>query len=96
MKIIKWLQEIFWKITPQKRVGRYVELEEEEEYKEWGLLRWLMFVAESMYMTILPFIAGVMLVEKRQLFWLIFLILPVWIKFKVSRQGKGKIKIYLK
>ena len=92
------LQDFFEKLYPRKQLGRYVELEQTDGYGEWDFLRWFMFVIESFYLTILPFIAGVMLARTENLIWIVFMIAPIYLKFKVTKSDKGKrrIKVYLK
>lgn len=70
-----------------------------DEARSWGWGEYGLFVVESLYTTVLPFIAGTELVATGQLFWIIFLILPIILRMnvlkKLDKRRKTK-KIYVK
>lgn len=80
----------------EKRFLKYFELPIEEA-KKWDYIDWFLFVVESLYTTVFPFIAGVLLAKKEQLIWILFLILPIYFRMKVlkSTENKRRKRIYV-
>ena len=81
----------------QKKLLKYFELPIEEA-KEWGYKDWMLFVIESLYSTIFPFIAGMLLVKKHEIIWILMLILPIYFRLNIEKKinGKRKKRLYIK
>jgi hypothetical protein len=60
--------------------------------REWDWRDYLLFVIESLYTTVFPFCAGMLLVQRQELIWLLMLILPIYFKFSVERKFTQKTK----
>ena len=69
-----------------------------DKIKEWNLKDYLFFVIEALWQTCIPFVAGVLFSQTQQLYWIVFLILPIYFKFKVDRgfYAKKEKKIYFR
>jgi len=79
-------------IEPKKFL-KYFEVTLNES-RDWVLKDWILFVLETFYETLLPFIAGAMLVARQQILWVVFLILPISIRLKIAKKGDKKVKKY--
>jgi len=78
------------------RILKYFELPI-EEVRQWGWKDYLVFVLENLYSTVFPFIAGMLLVDRRQLIWLFMLILPIYFKLNILKNDDKRLKrIYIK
>ena len=68
------------------------------EAKGWRFEDYAMFVIESLYLTIFPFLSGMFLIKTNNLLWLLLLIFPIYLKFKVSKDEKAvrKKRIYVR
>ena len=62
------------------------------EARDWDSKDYIMFVIESLYLTVFPFISGMLLVSKKQIIWLLMLVLPIYFKFKIQRKFTKKPK----
>jgi hypothetical protein len=79
----------------KKKILKYFELPIDTS-KDWGFAQWLMFVIESLYATVFPFIAGMLLVQRQELVWVLMLILPIYFRLNIERKTKKKRRIYVK
>lgn len=65
--------------------------------REWGFRDWILFVIESLYSTVFPFIAGMLFVKRQELVWIMMLILPIYFRLQLSKKETPKTrKIYVK
>ena len=70
-----------------------------DDVVDWSWKEYIVFVIESLYSTVFPFIAGMLLVKRNEPVWIFMLILPIYFKMKISRKfdtKKKKKKIYVK
>jgi len=72
------------------KILKYFELPI-EEVKQWTWKEYLMFVVESCYTTVFPFIAGMLLVERQEVVWIFMLILPIYFRLTVLKKFTGKV-----
>lgn len=78
------------------RIIKYFELPIQEA-KKWGWKEYLIFVIESFYTTIFPFIAGMLLVKRQEIIWIFMLILPIYFRLNILKYYDKKNKrIYIK
>lgn len=82
-------------IRMAKKLLKYFELNV-DEVAEWTAKDYFLFVIESLYTTIFPFIAGMLLVYRRELIWILMLVFPVYFKLKIDKQKKRKKRVYIK
>lgn len=75
-----------------KKIEKYFEITIAEA-REWTVWDWIFFCIETMYSTVLPFLGGMLFVTQHKLYWLGFLILPVYLKFKITKRFSTKKKI---
>jgi hypothetical protein len=68
------------------------------EIRKWGWKDYVFFIVETMYSTVLPFVAGMLLVRKQQLYWILFLVLPIYLRLTIVKNLESKIKkrLYVK
>ena len=78
-----------------KRILTYFELPIEDASK-WEFKDYMLFVLESLYSTVFPFVAGMLLISKKQFIWIFMLILPIYFKFKIDSKKTKKKRIYVK
>lgn len=80
-----------------KRLLKYFELPIEEA-RNWSYKDWFIFVIESLYTTVFPFIAGMLLVHRKELIWLLMLILPIYFRLNIQKKiiEKQKKRVYVK
>jgi hypothetical protein len=78
-------------------VMKYFELPI-QEVRKWRWKDYVFFIVETMYSTVLPFVAGMLLVRKQQLYWILFLVLPIYLRLTIVKNLESKIKkrIYIK
>ena len=80
----------------RKKVLKYFELSFPAS-KEWVWQDYAMFVLSSLYSTVFPFVAGMLLVQRQQLVWVLMIVLPIYFRFKIEKQKKPrKRRIYVK
>jgi hypothetical protein len=79
----------------KKKLLKYFELPI-EEIKEWGFIEYIVFVLESLYSTVFPFFAGMLLVYRKELVWILMLILPIYFKLNIEKKKKSRRRIYIK
>jgi hypothetical protein len=79
------------------KIIKYFELPL-QEIKTWGWKEYLLFVIESLYTTVFPFIAGTLMVQRNQPIWVLMLILPIYFRLSVLKKyDKTRSKrIYVK
>jgi hypothetical protein len=79
------------------KILKYFELPI-EEVKEWGWKDYLIFVVESLYTTVFPFIAGMLLVSRQQVIWIFMLVLPIYFRITILKRfdSKRNKRIYVK
>lgn len=68
------------------------------EARKWGLMDYFVFITETSYSTIFPFISGMAMVHFNNLIWGLMLILPIYFKFTIQRKDtkSRKKRIYVK
>ena len=83
-------------ITPKKLMKYFIV--KLDKVREWDFKDYMFFVLESLWQTVLPFVAGVFFAQTRQFYWVIFLILPIYFKFQIDRGfwAKKEKKIFFK
>lgn len=66
--------------------------------RNWDWKDYILFLIESLYQTIFPFCAGMLLVYRGEIVWLFMLILPVYFRLQIQKKESGKLtkKIYIK
>lgn len=69
----------------KKPLRKYFELPIREAV-EWEMNDYMVFVIESMYSTVIPFISGLMLAKTERLLWLFMLVLPIYIRLRVNKK----------
>lgn len=81
----------------KKKVLKYFELTIEGA-GDWGWQGYVVFVIESLYQTIFPFIAGMLLVDRKELIWLFMMVLPIYFRFNIEKKEtkNRKKKLYVK
>jgi len=79
-----------------KKVLKYFELPI-EEMAEWTWKDYLLFVIESLYTTVFPFVAGMLMVYRQELIWLFMLVLPIYFRMNIQKKSnKRKRRLYVK
>jgi len=68
------------------------------EVRKWTWKDYAFFIIESLYSTILPFLAGALLVRQGKLYWLLFMVLPIYLRLTIVKNLESKIKrrLYIK
>ena len=68
------------------------------EARDWSWRDWVLFVIESFYQTIFPFVAGMLLVKRNEVIWLFMMILPIYFRLRIQKKesGEHKKRIYVK
>jgi len=74
-----------------KKVLKYFELPIDEMAK-WTWKDYLLFVIESLYTTVFPFIAGMLMVYRQELIWLFMLVLPIYFRLNIEKKNKKRKK----
>lgn len=79
------------------KILKYFELPIQEA-RDWEAKDYVFFVIESLYTTVFPFVAGMLLVDRRQLIWGLMLILPIYLRLTILKKldGKQNKRIYIK
>jgi hypothetical protein len=79
------------------KIVKYFELPI-QEIKTWSLLDYVLFVVESLYTTVFPFISGMLLVKRQELVWIFMLILPIYFRLKFVRKfdNSRNKRVYIK
>jgi hypothetical protein len=79
------------------KIMKYFELPI-QEVKEWGWKDYLVFVVESFYTTVFPFIAGMLLVKRQELIWIFMLVLPIYFRLTILKKfdNKRNKRLYIK
>jgi len=79
-----------------KKILKYFELPI-EEIAEWHWIDYFLFVIESLYSTVFPFVAGMLLVYRREIIWLAMLVLPIYFRLNIERKHlkKRKKRLYV-
>lgn len=86
------------KMKPKKTtVLKYFELPIPDA-RDWDWRNYVVFVIESLYTTVFPFIAGMLLVYRRELIWIAMLFLPIYFRLNIQKkeETKKKKRIYVK
>lgn len=80
-----------------RKILKYFELPI-QEVKEWGWKDYMLFVVESFYATVFPFIAGMLLVSRKELIWIFMLILPIYFRLTILKKfdNKRNRRVYVK
>ena len=78
----------------KKKILKYFELG--VEVGEWTYKEYVLFVLESLYTTVFPFIAGMLLVSRYELVWILMLVLPIYFKLKIDKKKTRKKRVYVK
>ena len=80
-----------------EKLFKYFELPI-QEVKEWDWKDYLVFVLESLYTTVFPFIGGMLLVQRRQMIWIFMLVLPIYFRLNIMKKltEKRQKRIYVK
>jgi len=80
-----------------KKYMKYFELSIEGA-GDWGWRGYTVFVLESLYQTVFPFVAGMLLVNRRELIWLFMLALPIYFRFNIEKRDtkNRKKRIFIK
>jgi hypothetical protein len=68
-----------------KPLNKYFEITLNEA-SDWTIKEYILFVIETLYSTVFPFIAGMLLVRKGELIWLLMLVLPIYFKLRISKK----------
>lgn len=71
------------------KIIKYFELPI-QEIKEWGWKDYMLFIIESFYTTVFPFIAGMLLVRRQEIIWIFMLILPIYFRLTILKKFDGK------
>lgn len=79
------------------KIVKYFELPIQEVI-EWGWKDYMLFVIESFYTTVFPFIAGMLLVKRNEVIWIFMLILPIYFRlsFLKNYDNKRNKRLYVK
>lgn len=70
-----------------------------DDAREWDFKDYIAFLIEALWMTVFPFVAGMLLVARKQLVWLLMLVLPIYFRIKVQKKldrRKSMKRIYVK
>lgn len=78
-----------------KKLLKYFELPI-EEIRDWDTRDYLLFVLDSLYTTVFPFIAGMLLIYRREIIWIFMLVLPIYFKLRIEKKQTRKKRIYVK
>ena len=85
------------KMKQKKTVLKYFELPI-DEVRNWDWKDYMVFVIESLYTTVFPFIAGMLLVRRNELVWILMLFLPIYFRLNILKKmdSKRKKRVYVK
>jgi hypothetical protein len=78
-----------------KRLLKYFELKV-DEIPEWTVKEYVLFLIEALYSTVFPFIAGMLLVYRRELVWVLMLVFPIYFKMRIDKSKPRKKRIYVR
>lgn len=78
-----------------KKLLKYFELPI-DEIKEWDSRDYILFVLDSLYTTVFPFISGMLLIYRREIIWIFMLVLPIYFKLRIEKKQTRKKRIYVK
>ena len=78
-----------------KKLLKYFELPI-EEISQWDTKDYILFVLESLYTTVFPFFAGMLLVYRGELIWIFMLILPIYFRLNIEKNKKEKKRVYVR
>ena len=69
-----------------------------EKARDWDWKDYVLFVIESLYQTVFPFIAGAVMVQRQELVWFFMLLLPIYFRLKIERKEtrSRRKKIFVK
>jgi len=85
------------KMKQKKTVLKYFELPI-DEVRNWDWKDYMVFVIESLYTTVFPFISGMLLVRRNELVWILMLFLPIYFRLNILKKmdSKRKKRVYVK
>jgi len=80
-----------------KKYLKYFELTIDKA-RDWDWKDYLLFVIESLYQTVFPFVAGAVMVQRQDLIWFFMLILPIYFRLNIQKRETRtkKKKIFIK
>lgn len=78
-------------MAENKKLLKYFEIQLDNA-REWKLKDYLLFIIETLWSTIFPFLGGMMLVAKKQPQWIILLILPIYFKIKIEQKYNEELR----
>lgn len=80
-----------------KKYLKYFELTIEKA-RDWDWKDYLLFVIESLYQTVFPFVAGAVMVQRQDLIWFFMLVLPIYFRLNIQKRETRtrRKKIFIK
>jgi len=84
-------------MAKSKKYLKYFEFAVEKA-KDWDWKDYVLFVIESLYQTVFPFVAGAVMVQRQELIWFFMLILPIYFRLNIQKKEtrSRKKKIFVK
>ena len=70
-----------------------------EDARNWDWKDYTLFVVETLWTTVFPFISGMLLVARKQIIWIFMLILPIYFKIYIEKkihENRRNKKIFVK
>lgn len=68
-----------------KKYMKYFELTIDKA-GDWDWKDYIVFVLESMYQTVFPFVAGAVMVHRQELVWFLMLIIPIYFRLNIKKK----------
>lgn len=83
-------------VNKKNKVKKYFEIKIFSKHK-WTFMDYIEFLFDNIYTTIIPFIIGFIIASSGLWYLTFFLIIPIYVKFKIKRDSEQKTKkIYIK